>query len=278
MPSADSAFSLIDTEPRPAAPARRGKTTGGRYGRWHLETSVASDDDGWLLTYLDVITLMLVMMVVMLSVAGPAGDKGGQGVPDTTAPPPDPLATTVTTAVQKPTLAPPLPVTTAAATSQADPVDAPPTPAPPSPDPWAGLQLDQIGQDIAVIPGQDSLRFRISNELLFASGEAQLVNGGQVMLDKLLPTLMADPGLRLVVEGHTDSVPIQTARYPSNWELSTGRAASVARYLIERGVAPQRVQASGYADTRPMGGKDNPMDRVVNRRVELVLEKVPPGR
>ncbi|MEZ5700746.1 MAG: OmpA family protein [Burkholderiaceae bacterium] len=66
-------------------------------------------------------------------------------------------------------------------------------------------------------------------------------------------------------------------RYPSNWELSTGRAASVARYLIEHGVAPQRVQASGYADTRPLGSKDNLADRAANRRVELILEKVKPG-
>ena len=279
MPSADSAFSLLEPEQRIAAPARRSKAAGGRYGRWHLETSVAHDDEGWLLTYLDVITLMLVMMVVMLSVSGPPGGKNGQGLPDTVTPPPDPLATAITSAVQKPTLTPPLPVATAASTdTEPHPAETLANSTPPSPESWDGLKLDLIGQDIAVTPGQDSVRFRISNELLFASGDAQIVNGGHVVLDKLLPTLLADPTLRLVIEGHTDSVPIQTARFPSNWELSTGRAASVARYLIEHGVAPQRVQASGYADMRPMGGKGNPVDRAMNRRVELVLEKSPPGR
>lgn len=276
MPSADSAFSLLEPEQRIAAPARGSKAASGRYGRWHLETSVPYDDEGWLLTYLDVITLMLVMMVVMLSVAGPPGEKVGEGVPDTTQPPPDPLATATTSVVQKPTLAPPLPV--AAAGTETHPAETPPTPSPPSPDIWAGLKLDQVAADIAVTPGQDSVRFRISNELLFASGDAQILDGGHAVLDKLLPTLLADPTLRLVVEGHTDSVPIQTSRYPSNWELSTGRAASVARYLIGRGVGPQRVQASGYADMRPLGGKSNPVDRAMNRRVELVLEKPPPAR
>jgi chemotaxis protein MotB len=70
-------------------------------------------------------------------------------------------------------------------------------------------------------------------------------------------------------------MPIQTERFPSNWELSTGRAASVARYLIERGVAPQRVQATGFADTRPLAARDNPVDRIFNRRVELTMERSP---
>lgn len=281
MPSVDSGLAALEAfQAPPIHPAGRARATGRRYSRWHLETSVPVEEEGWLLTYLDVITLMLVMMVVMLSVAGPPSETGGKGVPNATTPPPDPLATAPAATVQKPSLLPPLPVT---ATSTQRP-DLPSTESPSSEAPqaraketWASLKLDQVGQDVAVTPGQDSVRFRINNELLFGSGDANLSNGGHAVLDKLLPTLLADPALRLVVEGHTDSAPIQTARYPSNWELSTGRAASVARYLIERGVPPQRVQASGYADTRPVGGKDNPVDRTVNRRVELILEKSNPG-
>jgi chemotaxis protein MotB len=95
------------------------------------------------------------------------------------------------------------------------------------------------------------------------------------LLDRMIPLLNSDPTLRLVVEGHTDSQPIRAGRFPSNWELSTGRAAAVARYLIDHGVAPQRVQASGFADTRPLGSRDNPVDRVHNRRVELAMERTP---
>lgn len=271
----------IPRPPPPSLPPSRARAAGRRYDRWHLESAAPVEEEGWLLTYLDVITLMLVMMVVMLSVAGPPGTTGGKGVPNATTPPPDPLATTMAASVQKPSLLPPMPVTTSSPQRpDVDGSDAttPDGPQAPAKDTWAGLKLEQIGQDIDVTPGQDSVRFRISNELLFGSGDANLINGGHAVLDKLLPSLLADPDLQLVVEGHTDTVPIQTARYPSNWELSTGRAASVARYLIERGVAPQRVQASGYADTRPLGSKDNPVDRTVNRRVEIVLEKSKAGR
>jgi chemotaxis protein MotB len=285
MSSADSGFSLLEPSQRPAPPQARGKASSRRnssYSRWHLESSVANEEEGWLLTYLDVITLMLVMMVVMLSVAGPTSKAHENGSPTSLTHPPDPLATAVASTVQPPPLVPPIPLPVSQPATSTAPADAngtPPqaVPAPP-PDTWEGLKLDQVDQNIAVTPGKDSVRFRISNELLFPSGDARLVPVGDAVLDKLLPTLLADPELRLVVEGHTDSIPIQTERYPSNWELSTGRAASVARYLIEHGVAPQRVQASGYADTRPIGGKDNPVDRNVNRRVELILEKVkPPG-
>lgn len=282
MQRVDSGFASLEAfQPPPVSAPSRPKGSGRRYDRWHLESSAPAEEEGWLLTYLDVITLMLVMMVVMLSVAGPPSKTGGKGVPNATTPPPDPLATTPAATVQKPSLLPPMPVTATStqrpdgSASDAAPTETPP-PAP-AKEAWASLKLDQLGQDIAVTPGEDAVRFRISNELLFGSGEAGLIKGGHAVLDKLLPTLLADPDLRLVVEGHTDNIPIQTERYPSNWELSTGRAASVARYLIERGVPPQRVQASGYADTRPLGSKNNPVDRNVNRRVELILEKTKLG-
>lgn len=282
MANVDSSFGFTEAlQPQSAlSPSPRARGTARRYSRWHLDTAVPVEDEGWLLTYLDVITLILVLMVVMLSVAGPPSETGGKGAPNSITPPPDPLATAPAATVQKPSLLPPMPVTTThpqrpeTTETEGSTSVAPPAPAKEA---WASLKLDQIGQDVAVTPGQDSVRFRISNELLFGSGESGLIAGGHAVLDKLLPTLLADPDLHLVVEGHTDSIPIQTARFPSNWELSTGRAASVARYLIEHGVAPQRVQASGYADTRPLGSKNNPVDRNVNRRVELILEKTKPG-
>lgn len=228
-------------------------TSRRRYSRWHLDSRVEGEEDGWLLTYLDVITLMLVMMVVMLSVAGPPGPhlspKQDGAAPNAAA------STTPTNSI-----VPPLPLPVA-------------QPAPPKVDPLKGLKLDQLGKDIDVAVTDDMVRFRISSELLFDSGSASLSPAGLAVLDQLVPTLTANPTLRLVVEGHTDSVPIHTDRFPSNWELSTARAASVARHLVEQGVAPQRMQATGFADTRPLGGKDNPVDQVANRRVELAMEK-----
>ena len=92
------------------------------------------------------------------------------------------------------------------------------------------------------------------------------------LIDGHAKVLAAQRNKRLVVEGHTDSSPINSERFPSNWELSSARAAAVARYLSEQGVAPHRLQASGYADTRPMAAPWNPVDRAVNRRVELTME------
>ncbi|MBT9552500.1 MAG: flagellar motor protein MotB [Hydrogenophaga sp.] len=246
----------------------RVSTSVGRYRRWHVDTRAEPEEDGWLITYLDVITLILVLMVVMLAMSGP---KDGKKPTDTA-----PAPAQATAAPEAPATAPapavasivppvPLPVT----------VPATEAPAPPPPQTINGFPLDQLGNDIVVTLEDDAVRFRISSEILFDSGAAGLTGSGHPVLDRLIPLLNADPDLRLVVEGHTDSMPISSERFPSNWELSTARAASVARYLIERGVAPQRVQASGFADTRPLAARDNPVDRVHNRRVELTMERSP---
>src|SRR3546814_3171177 len=88
---------------------------------------------------------------------------------------------------------------------------------------------------------------------------------------------MATPTYELYfidVEGHTDDVPIKTERFPSNWELSTARAAGVVRYFIELGLVPERLKASGYADVKPklpnrdLYGEGIPENRAATRRIE----------
>jgi chemotaxis protein MotB len=255
-------------QPAPAR-AQRVSTAVGRYRRWHVDSRAEPEEEGWLLTYLDVITLILVLMVVMLAFAGPGKGKDGSRPEANATAEQTPGAGPVPGALNPggsivPPAATPTPANEASA-----------TPAQPTPKTLNGFPLEQLGADIEVLMNDDAVRFRISSEILFESGAAQFAAAGQPVLDKLIPLLNADPGLRLVVEGHTDSQPIQTERFPSNWELSTGRAAAVARYLIEHGIAPQRVQASGFADTRPLGSRDNPVDRVHNRRVELTMERTP---
>lgn len=231
--------------------------TGARHttNRWHIEPVLEAQEESWLMTYLDVITLLLVMMVVMLSLAGP---PNGQPAEDAADPRPDPTAETAYPTQVPPDIVPPVPLPVAV----------------PVPDPLAALPLDQLGKDIEVVKSDTGVRFRISSEILFSSGASSLAQGGLLVLDTLIPVLKAQPELRLVVEGHTDSAPIQTQRFPSNWELSTGRAASVARYLVERGIAPQRLQATGYADTRPINPAQTPSEEAFNRRVELTMEMV----
>lgn len=110
----------------------------------------------------------------------------------------------------------------------------------------------------------------VSDTVLFDPGQADLRAEGAELLGRLAAALGPLPN-RLSVEGHTDNVPI-SGRYPSNWELSTARATTVLRQLIERhGIAPSRLQAAGYAAGRPVAGNETPEGRAANRRVELVV-------
>lgn len=117
-------------------------------------------------------------------------------------------------------------------------------------------------------PGEADLM--IKDDLLFDEGSTTLKSGGTLLLDRLAQ-LLSRNGCDVSVEGHTDDLPIHTARFPSNWELSTARAAAVTRYFIERGIAPSRLTAAGYADTRPLAANDDAAGRARNRRVALVV-------
>jgi chemotaxis protein MotB len=116
----------------------------------------------------------------------------------------------------------------------------------------------------------------VTDGVLFDSGQARLKAEGQHLLDGVLP-ILASVGNKLIVEGHTDDVPISSAAFPSNWELSTGRATAVLHGLLSgHGIDGGRVSVAGYADTRPRVANDSPERRAVNRRVEVVVA-VPPA-
>jgi chemotaxis protein MotB len=111
----------------------------------------------------------------------------------------------------------------------------------------------------------------VSDNLLFPVGEAVLRAPALSILDQIAGLLGDIPNL-VVIEGHTCSLPISTPRYPSNWELSAARACAVVRYLIERwGVEPLRLAATAYADSRPVGSNEREEGRTLNRRVEVVI-------
>lgn len=165
---------------------------------------------------------------------------------------------------------PSLPAVAAAQPPLATPPSAPePAPAPS----LDALGLTGLGDGVDVIVNEQSISLRISNEILFSSGQAALTASGLGVLDRVAEALSRNP-YRISVEGHTDPVPIQTDRYPSNWELSTARATSVLRQLEARGIAARRLRATGYADTMPLTTNDTAEGRAVNRRVEVILETV----
>jgi chemotaxis protein MotB len=110
-----------------------------------------------------------------------------------------------------------------------------------------------------------------TDKVLFESASARLRPGGRRILDALTPTLAELPN-GISVDGHTNDLPISTEQFPSNWELSTDRAAGVLRYLARSGgVPPTRLTATGYADTRPLLPASDRRALVVNRRVEIVV-------
>jgi chemotaxis protein MotB len=110
-----------------------------------------------------------------------------------------------------------------------------------------------------------------TDKVLFESGSATLLPRGRRILDALAPALGALPNL-LRVDGHTDSNPIFTGMFPSNWELSTARATGVLRYLAAtRKVPYSRMYATGFADTRPLKKGHDAASFTANRRVEIVV-------
>ncbi len=121
-------------------------------------------------------------------------------------------------------------------------------------------------------------RFIIESELLFNSASADLQSAGMEKLKQIGLTLMdttqdipADIDWIIQVEGHTDKRSIKTVQYPSNWELSTARAHSVLKFLLDLGFAPHRLSAAGYGEFYPLSDGDSDEDLQQNRRIELKL-------
>jgi chemotaxis protein MotB len=113
----------------------------------------------------------------------------------------------------------------------------------------------------------------LSDGLLFASGQAVVKPGGVALLARLAPLLRHESGHQIIVEGHTDNVPIVGSQYPSNWELSTARSSAVVRVLLGKRVIPQRLSASGRAQLDPVASNATVRGRAKNRRVEIVLPR-----
>lgn len=117
----------------------------------------------------------------------------------------------------------------------------------------------------------DGVTISLADDLLFASGSAALRPGSQDVLQRLSALLNEMPN-EIRVEGHTDTVPVNSDEYATNWELSTARATTVLRYLTdEAGVDPARMSVAGYADTRPVGDNSTPEGRALNRRADIVV-------
>ena len=240
-----------------------------RYRRRSEDNNV----DDWLMTYVDMITLILCFFAIFLSISVPKKDAFKQARAKVmeqfaTANPSgmDEEATDLPRGV--PTSKDSLSGLPSIVGSLNDNDDNPPPPK-------YNKQYDEK-------PGDRISSIEMNSASSFALGSATLSDEGKKALDEVVLNVQSDKlkDYTITIEGHTDDSPISTLQFPSNWELSTGRAAAVARYFLEHGVSAQRLRASGYADTFPKvpnrdaAGKVIPANQAQNRRVVIKLEKI----
>lgn len=139
----------------------------------------------------------------------------------------------------------------------------------------AALRSEIAEKDVALEQARGGLTVAIEERVLFPSGQATLTSEGQPVIDKVGAALAAVPDQAILVEGHTDNVPIGSGlrtQFPSNWELSSARANEVVKRLIETvHITSNRLSAVGRADTEPVASNETEEGRRRNRRIEIVL-------
>ncbi|MEP0548554.1 MAG: flagellar motor protein MotB [Rhodothermales bacterium] len=135
------------------------------------------------------------------------------------------------------------------------------------------LQEQGLTDMVEVNLTETGLSVSVTDSVMFRSGAAELIEPSQHLL-VTLTELLGGAVAAVRVEGHTDDRPIQTARYPSNWELSTARAASVVRFLLETpdALSPDRYTALGHGEHRPIASNETGEGRARNRRVDIFFE------
>jgi len=267
-----------------------------------LQPEAAQEEEGWLLSYLDVLTLLLTLFVLLLALSG--FDLEQESSVQAAAPD----SSTLGLDAPEPVFAesPAAPVLAEAAQEEQVPADEGLLPDGegllpggegllpgrkgllpggegllpqqenllPQEEGLATLEgLDLEGVSVESVP--EGVALRIEERLLFSSGRATLRADSRDVLARLASAL-AGLDAPISVEGHSDGRPIANDSFPSNWELSAARAASVLRGLISEGLPAARLRAVGYADTRPIGDNATSAGRQANRRVELVVSI--PGR
>lgn len=143
------------------------------------------------------------------------------------------------------------------------------------------VEQNQLEQQISVEQTDDGIQLELSSSSFYYPGSAKFRKEAIPILDQVADILkdFDYDAYEIDVEGHTDDVPIQSDTYPSNWELSAGRATNIVRFFIADGLKPQIMKASGYADVKPKvpnidpQGNPIPANRELNRRVAIRIER-----
>lgn len=131
----------------------------------------------------------------------------------------------------------------------------------------------ELKNSIFIFTDERGVVIRIMDKAFFDEGKADIKPGAKKALDKI-SYILKDIKNHIRIEGHTDNTPINNVEFKSNWELSVRRATEVVRYFIEKGaIEPHRISASGYAEYRPLMDNTTPENKALNRRVEIIIER-----
>jgi chemotaxis protein MotB len=217
-----------------------------------------SGHDRWLISYADLVTLLLALFTTLYAASTIDAQKLG------------PLSSSIREAFD----APPATAVPGAAPAIVAPVTVV-AGAPPRED----LQL-RLARDLAEAIKLDRVRMHrdarglilsLPEEAAFAVASSDVSGEARQMVDRIAAAVAPTPN-SIRIEGHTDDVPIRTSRFQSNWELSTARASAVVEYLVTTsGLAPGRLSAAGYGEFHPRVPNDTPENRAANRRIDIVI-------
>jgi chemotaxis protein MotB len=229
---------------------------------WVKRRGQANQTDDWLMTYADMITLLLCLFAIFLAVS--LRQKAAQVNSLSTAKRLE-LPHNRTTESDERVLAVRAAKAEKAYTALLEVVN----------------RLKSQGSS-SIEQGDRIIMLQINSEAFFASGSATLSDSGRAILKDVAANIDSDQyrDYQITVEGHTDDSPISTRQFPSNWELSTARAAAVVHFFLQQGIPAQRLRAAGYADTFPVAPDRDPSGRPLaenrarNRRVVIKLEKI----
>lgn len=229
-----------------------------------------SDEQEWMTTYTDLVTLLLTLFVILISMATfevpgpvpnqeePATESAKPDIP----PPPNSIFEFYRPGLDQGNVG-----------EQQDPYDSNVVRE------WSDrveailrhyLFDSRYGKDLEIENVEGQVLIHLSDRVLFSSASSTLGTKGGVVIHEIAPVLLYLE-IPILVEGHTDSQPINSSIFPSNWELSAARAAAVVRRLIDEGVGSDRLVVVGYGDTRPRADNNTSSGRAINRRVSLVL-------
>lgn len=132
------------------------------------------------------------------------------------------------------------------------------------------IENQVVAQKTKIHQTKYGLVVSLSEAGFFAAGDATINHDAEAVIDTIAESLR-ETSTAVRIEGHTDSTPISTAKFPSNWELSTARASTVLARLIDGGISPDRLSAAGYAGFQPVQDNSTPEGRAQNRRVDIVI-------